>query len=71
MMCKDKYIASSPFFDVNSPTGILTTATCHVDLFQFMKTIFLIHIGLLDRSSQEIMPKNERGESGFSLIVEQ
>lgn len=67
LMCKGKYIASSPFFDVKSPTGILTATTCHVDLFQFMKTSFFILIRLVGRSSPEILPKNGRGEPGFSL----
>lgn len=67
MICKCKYIASSPFFDVKSPTGILKTNACHVDLFQFLETNLFILIGLVGRSSPEILPKNERGKPGFSV----
>lgn len=66
MMCKGKYIDSS-FFNVKSPVGILTTTTCHVDVFQFMKTGFFVLIGLMSRSNPEILPKLERGEPGSSL----
>lgn len=46
-----------PAFDLPSPTGVLTTASCHVDLFEFMKAVFFILTRLVSRNNPEILPK--------------